>query len=987
MDGQAGASQSRIRQCLQLLSREEGILRPQLVELLRNELHELCLAWQLDPEQDGEKVRHAVAYHLRALISSLEPRPARQELSPQQRKAQYQNAIAISFNILEEPDLFRAKLQERRAWLADKDRGVLKIAMSISQRDLQHAIGQMEQLLNGPEYNLPTLTARVLDGNTADMQAASQPNGEVAAVGRSAEQPAIGGQRPVEKPWVKPILNIGQKGCLWGTPIALEPAVHKGREQLAKSLEEQLRRVTASRQFDSRLEVSYVTAAETTFDHWPNIGSSEPLDLSGTTSRVAETFLKVPSGRLVVLGDAGSGKSMLVHQLSTSLMKLYRDAQIRLLPVSLTLSSFDSRSTPFERWLVDELATHLDGRKKQRRKNAEQLIREGALLLILDGFDETAEANATVVFDQISRWMKAKQASLVLASRSTEYSRVVSSSGYLTGAAAIEIQPLSIKSVEAYLPYTAQKVEHQGEIATSWHPVLERLKEPEGDAAATLLLDTITTPLDVSLARAAYSDPQSDPAELLEAGRFEDATDLRNYLFARYVDAMGMSFTSRTTGMPNSRKLQQFRRWLGWLAVRATIRDERDLSWWRSITYELDRAAAISCFSVALVVVSLLTVYGRLTDPILLLYVMLAVMSPGIGLYLPPRRLRFTRWKTTPEMRRVQVVDGCLLLVCFFAAYVVVVTTTTNFSDGYLRWPVPEVLAMCTLVPFAIAGLYLTPPSLATEGNPRDAFRQDCIAALWRAALFSAGLFGMLYSSWLVADMMVDFGYLAWICTGMFAITALASSAGGFMVASIYLKLVVRAGFHAAEFWIVAHRHDVMRKIGPQYQFRHRFLQERLAQSYLKDPEARIGRLTRTGSQAQLVFRTRYDSDPEKTIAQLEQLVEQAEKSFFFRSKLILGIWFMIIDIMHFSGQYRRALGKLDQLLRSRHYRKYKWRTPPVAQYYRVRVCLLLDIANIEAAKKELQQYLSTLSWRPSSQAQQESARAKKQLDSLTADD
>ena len=65
------------------------------------------------------------------------------------------------------------------------------------------------------------------------------------------------------------------------------------------------------------LSVRWSTAPEELFDHWPNIlqvppGTlSSPLDLADHLENVLDTFDRIPSGRLVILGKAGSGKTIL----------------------------------------------------------------------------------------------------------------------------------------------------------------------------------------------------------------------------------------------------------------------------------------------------------------------------------------------------------------------------------------------------------------------------------------------------------------------------------------------------------------------------------------------------------------------------------------------------------------------------------------------------------------------------------------------------
>jgi hypothetical protein len=147
MSEQGQRGRSDLWRSLQMLSREEGVWRPNLAKLLEGELSPLQQHWRIDLQRDNERVRKAVSSSLHALIVQLAPRDARQPLDLKQREKQYQHAVLVSFNIIDYPELRNTKLQDRRLWLADKDQELLRIAVTTSQRDLNHAIDQIEQIL------------------------------------------------------------------------------------------------------------------------------------------------------------------------------------------------------------------------------------------------------------------------------------------------------------------------------------------------------------------------------------------------------------------------------------------------------------------------------------------------------------------------------------------------------------------------------------------------------------------------------------------------------------------------------------------------------------------------------------------------------------------------------------------------------------------------------------------------------------------------
>jgi hypothetical protein len=70
------------------------------------------------------------------------------------------------------------------------------------------------------------------------------------------------------------------------------------------------------------LPVRWHQAAPEMTDHWPNIHrvpagvAAEPLALAGRIEQLAQIYQSIPSGRLVILGQAGAGKTVLASRLA-----------------------------------------------------------------------------------------------------------------------------------------------------------------------------------------------------------------------------------------------------------------------------------------------------------------------------------------------------------------------------------------------------------------------------------------------------------------------------------------------------------------------------------------------------------------------------------------------------------------------------------------------------------------------------------------------
>jgi hypothetical protein len=149
-----------VEECLTKLTQQEGVWRPDLDELLRGDLTPLCDLLAIDLGNGIDAARNTIRARLWSYIPQLDPRPARQGLTPDQRKRQYIKVVSVCFNVSAEQDSMRAdKLQDRQKWLADNERGPLRIASSICYRDIRHAIAQIAQLLE--QHAKPTAVDEV----------------------------------------------------------------------------------------------------------------------------------------------------------------------------------------------------------------------------------------------------------------------------------------------------------------------------------------------------------------------------------------------------------------------------------------------------------------------------------------------------------------------------------------------------------------------------------------------------------------------------------------------------------------------------------------------------------------------------------------------------------------------------------------------------------------------------------------------------------
>jgi predicted NACHT family NTPase len=206
------------------------------------------------------------------------------------------------------------------------------------------------------------------------------------------------------------------------------------------------------------LPVRWHPAPDHLVDHWVNIhrvpagGAAGPIALAGTLDEIAEVYRRIPSGRLVILGPGGAGKTVLVARLVLDLLA-GRTAGGPV-PVIVSIGSWDP-TTSLAGWLADQLVRDHPGLAATRSGGphlAAALLDAKLIVPILDGFDEIPQALQRPALQQLNT---VSDLSLVVTSRPEEYTAAVAGTDVLTAAAGIELDPLSLDDLADYCIYPA----------------------------------------------------------------------------------------------------------------------------------------------------------------------------------------------------------------------------------------------------------------------------------------------------------------------------------------------------------------------------------------------------------------------------------------------------------------------------------------------------------------------------------------------------
>jgi hypothetical protein len=292
---------------------------------------------------------------------------------------------------------------------------------------------------------------------------------------------------------------------------------------------------------------------------------------SGTLTDLLGVYGGLGSGRLIVLGEPGAGKSgvgitLLRDALAHRAMLTAGDRDRVPVPVLVTPQGWDPTTESFAEWLAASLARNyaLLRAPEYGGDAAMRLIEGGHLAVILDGLDEMPEALRPVALHALNEQTTFR---LVVLTRTQELKDAVSG-GHLQGAAALELLPIDPRQAARYLA--------SGLIdppPTPWQHMIDHLREhPE-----SVLARALTTPLMLTLVRDTYG-PGEAVDELLDGRRFPTREAVENHLLDRVLTAAYTPHLSRAS-LPYT--VGQARRWLGQLACRMNEEGTRDLAWWR----------------------------------------------------------------------------------------------------------------------------------------------------------------------------------------------------------------------------------------------------------------------------------------------------------------------------------------------------------------------------------------------------------------------
>jgi hypothetical protein len=304
-----------------------------------------------------------------------------------------------------------------------------------------------------------------------------------------------------------------------------------------------------------------------------------PDGLAGRDGELADVLSRVPTGRLVVLGEPGAGKTMLMVRLVLDLLGRRHPGDA--VPVLAGLASWDPARQDLQSWLAAQLAIDHPALAEVAPLGSsggsciQALLARRLIVPVLDGLDEIPEPVRGLAITLINDAMLPGE-QLVVTCRTEHYRAVArprsGGAAILRATAAVQLSPLKSSEVMEYLCHDS------GAAGPGRWAFLNHI------GAKSPVWRALETPLMVGLAKAIYGPRAGeasmglrDPAELLDA-TLPDQKAVETRLLDQFVPA---AYERRPGSPPPRWSPERAQRWLGFLADYLERNSTADLAWWR----------------------------------------------------------------------------------------------------------------------------------------------------------------------------------------------------------------------------------------------------------------------------------------------------------------------------------------------------------------------------------------------------------------------
>jgi hypothetical protein len=243
------------------------------------------------------------------------------------------------------------------------------------------------------------------------------------------------------------------------------------------------------------------------------------------------------AGKLLIVGEPGSGKSTSLLELTETLIGRAEQHNFEPIPVLINLASWQYKQS-IDEWIVETTIATYGGSKAI----VKQWLKEQKILPMLDGLDELELSNQEACIRAINKFLSQENrpSSLVVCSRRDEYMNCKARLN-LNGATCL--LPLTNEQIVGYL--------QQIEDAPSWQTFSQDL----------VLLELLRVPLFLNVAIIAFDTKNAEQWE-----KIDSSEERRQYLWNTYI--------SQRLG--NCDKNDRMLIWLTWIAQQLVQKPYRE---------------------------------------------------------------------------------------------------------------------------------------------------------------------------------------------------------------------------------------------------------------------------------------------------------------------------------------------------------------------------------------------------------------------------
>ena len=290
------------------------------------------------------------------------------------------------------------------------------------------------------------------------------------------------------------------------------------------------------------IELEMETAPEATANPWQGVVEPDIQRQSIAVGTPIDEIFAQNGRSLLILGEPGSGKTVLLLDLARKLIARAKNSHDEPLPAVFNLSSWSKNTPPLEQWLVDEL----NEKYLIPKVMGQAWIADERLLLLLDGLDEVKTDKRADCIAAINAFRQLHGlVPLAICCRTQVYQSI---DVPLRVSGALEIRPLTVTQTNAYLnTFSAQLPDLQQTVADD--PVLQEI---------------VQSPLMLQVMHKAFRQSSDDLVQMADDRDSQNGSrkqTLLHTIFDAYVQRMLNQLAQ--TSIYHREQAQQ---WLIWLA-------------------------------------------------------------------------------------------------------------------------------------------------------------------------------------------------------------------------------------------------------------------------------------------------------------------------------------------------------------------------------------------------------------------------------------